>query len=71
MTVLNYSISVRETNQGPVKITSISNGPQCTTCLTLENGEKITISDRDIDRDIVPVNTANHDYMVWITKEAA
>ncbi len=71
MTTINYSISVHQCSKGIVRVVGICNGKQCSTCLTLENGDCIEIYNKDLDRDIVPVYTNGHDYIVRINKEAA
>lgn len=71
MTTINYSIVVRECSKGMVRIVGIANGPQCSTLLTLEGGTRISIDTRDYDKEIIPVTSNGHDYMVHITREVA
>jgi len=72
MTTLSFSITVHECNVGKLRIIGIANGPQCTTCLTLSNGQCISLYAKDIEtKDIVSVTDKGHDYIVRIDKQVA
>lgn len=70
MTKFLLSFTVQQPGVGSVRITGICNGPQCSTCLTLSNGDRICVEHYDLDRDMLPVLSNGHDYIVFINKEA-